>query len=252
MTAVEGEALLCAVQPHGEHHALVRLLTRDHGLLVGYVRGARSPRLRAALLPGNVVHLAWRSRAASQLASVTVDLVRSRGAAALSSRQAAALIEWATALVSVALPEQLPLPAAFDGLEGLLQLVDLDAEPMLCAQALVRFELALLAALGFGLDLNSCAATGVTDELVFVSPRSAQAVSHAAGTPWQSRMLRLPAFARDGSMVRDWHELADGLALSGHFVERQLLGGRAGRISGARRQLVAFWIGGSGQAEVRA
>ena len=63
---------------------------------------------------------------------------------------------------------------------------------------LIKFELAMLAELGFGLDLENCAATGATTELIYVSPKSGGAVSRAAGDPWRDRLLRLPAFLRQG------------------------------------------------------
>jgi DNA repair protein RecO (recombination protein O) len=102
----------------------------------------------------------------------------------------------------------------------------------------VLYELRLLGALGFGLDLARCAATGARDDLVYVSPRSAQAVSRGAGAPYADKLLPLPAFLRDDS-TPDAAAIALGLQLSGHFLARQLLRDRPPALLEARARLVA-------------
>src|SRR5208282_2033846 len=49
-----------------------------------------------------------------------------------------------------------------------------------------------LAELGFGLDLASCAATGATADLIYVSPRTGRAVSREAGEAYREKLMRLP------------------------------------------------------------
>jgi DNA repair protein RecO (recombination protein O) len=154
---IETRAIVCAVRGHGEHGAIARMLTPDDGLQAGYVRGGRSRRLRPVLMAGNVVQADFRARTDDQLAHLSVELVRSR-AFVLSEPLAAAGIEWATALTATALPEGQPHPALFEGLDGLLGAIEAAPSARGWAGAVVRYELLLLAELGFGLDEEEIAA----------------------------------------------------------------------------------------------
>lgn len=148
---LETQAIICAVRSHGEHGAIVRALTPGEGIQPGYVRGGKSRRLRPVLVPGNLVEADYRSRTEDQLAHLTVELVHSR-AFLLSEPLASAGIEWATALTAAALPEGQPYPRLFEGLDGVLTAIEAAPSARGWAAALVRYELLLLAELGFGLD----------------------------------------------------------------------------------------------------
>jgi DNA repair protein RecO (recombination protein O) len=148
---LESQAIICAVRAHGEHGAIVRALTPGEGIQPGYVRGGKSRRLRPVLVPGNLVAADYRSRTEEQLAHLTVELIHSR-AFLLSEPLASAGIEWATALTAAALPEGQPYPRLFEGLDGLLTAIEAAPSARGWATALVRYELLLLAELGFGLD----------------------------------------------------------------------------------------------------
>jgi len=228
-------AIVCAVLPHGEAGAVVRALTPDHGLLAGYVRGGRSRKLRPVLHIGNRVLAEYRARVDSQLAALMVELTASRAGLAFDALAAAAL-EWLGALLAEALPEAQPFAAVYARLDALLAAMAV-ADPGVWQAALARFELALLADLGLGLDLTHCAATGQTDDLAWVSPRSRTAVSRAAGLPWAARLLPLPAFLL-GDAEADAAAVIEALTLTRYFLERDLLDGRAARILPARDRLV--------------
>ncbi len=229
-------AVVCAVRAHGEHGAVARLLTPEDGLLAGYVRGGHSRRLRPILLPGNLVAAEYRARSEEQLASLTVELVRSR-AGLFAEPLPAAAIEWVTALTATALPEGLPVPRLYTALDGVLAAIEAAPSARGWAGALVRYELLLLSELGFGLDLNSCAATGDVDDLAWVSPKSGQAVSRAAGEPYAARLLPLPRFLLAGGEA-GWADVRDALRLTGFFLERDLLGQSRAGVLDARERLV--------------
>jgi DNA repair protein RecO (recombination protein O) len=234
---LDSPAIVCAVLPHGEHGAVVRFLTPDDGLVAGYVRGGRSRALRPVLQPGNGVALALRSRVDTQLAAATVELTAARAALATSAAGLATLT-WLTGLTAASLSEGVPHPRLYTTLGAIIEAIAQDAGPLPLGEAAVRYEHLLLAELGFALDLTCCAATGDTHDLVFVSPKSRQAVSRAAGAPWAARLLPLPAFlisdaAADADAVRD------GLDLTGHFLERDILAGRARELMAARERLAA-------------
>jgi DNA repair protein RecO (recombination protein O) len=233
---VVGDAIICAVRGHGEHGSIVRALTATDGLLAGYVRGGRSRRLRPVLIPGNIVLAEFRARTEEQLPALTVELTVSR-APLLSEALPAAAIDWVTALTAAILPEAQPYPHIHAALDGVLAAIAAAPTARGWAAALVRYEALLLAELGFGLDLSGCVSTGAQDDLVFVSPKSGGAVSRAAGEPYRDRLLPLPAFLREGG-EGNWTDILDGLRLTDHFLQRDLLQGRAADVHAARDRLV--------------
>ena len=233
---VETQAIVCALLSHGEHGAVVRLMTPGHGLQAAYVRGARGRRKRPVLIPGNLVEARLSARTDSQLPQAEVELAHSRGPL-LGEPLPAAAIEWATALTATALPEAQPYPKLHQALDGLLSAIEAAPAASGWGAALVRYELLLLAELGFGLDLERCAVTGTNDSLVAVSPRSGRAVSAAEAEPYGHRLLALPRFLLDGGTA-SWEDIIDGLTLTGHFLMRDLLTDRAAPLLDARDRLV--------------
>src|ERR1043165_5927239 len=156
---VETKAIVCALRNHGEHGAVVRLMTPEHGLQAAYVRGARGRRMRPVLIAGNVLEARLSARTETQLPQATVELVHSRGPL-LTEPLPSSAIERATVLTATALPGGQPYPRLYSALEGLLDAIDAAPSASGWGAALVRYELLLLAELGFGLDLDSCAVTG--------------------------------------------------------------------------------------------
>ena len=233
---IETPAIVCALRNHAEHGAVVRLMTPRDGLQAAYVRGARGRRMRPVLVPGNLVQARLRSRTEEQLAHADVELSHSR-APLLSEPLPAAAIEWVTALTATALPEAQPYERLYDALDALLALIEAAPSALGWAGSLVRYELLLLAELGFGLDLERCAVNGSNDDLVAVSPRSGRAVSAAEAEPHAGKLLPLPAFLRDGGNP-SWLDVQRGLQLTGHFLQRDILTGRSAGLAEARSRLV--------------
>jgi len=232
---IETPAIVCAIRNHAEHGAVVRLMTPKDGLQGAYVRGARGRRMRPLLIPGNLVHARLRSRTEDQLAHAEIELSHSRGPL-LSEPLPAAAIEWATALTATALPEAQPYDRLYAALDALLALVEAAPSALGWAGSLVRYELLLLAELGFGLDLDRCAVSGSNGDLVAVSPRSGRAVSAAEAEPYSDKLLALPSFLRDGGNST-WPEIEQGLQLTGHFLHRDILTGRSAALIAARSRL---------------
>lgn len=233
---IRAEAIILSTRNHGEHGVVARALTRSDGVQPGYVRGGRSRQLRPVLQPANLVLGEWRARTDVQLAALTVEPLASR-ALLHGEPLAASALEWGTALTAASLPEGQPYPRLFDGLGGLIDAIV--AAPMArdWAMALVLYERLLLAEMGFGLDLAACVVTGMETDLAFVSPRSGGAVTRGAALGYEARLLRLPAFLREGGPA-DWPDILDGLALTGHFLARDVLIDRRADILSARARLV--------------
>ena len=197
----EAKAIVCALRSHGEHGAVVRLMTSEHGLQAAYVRGARGRRMRPVLMAGNLVQAQLAARTDTQLPQATVELLHSR-APLLSEPLPAAAIEWATVLTATALPEGQPHPRLYEALEALLDAIEAAPSALGWGTAMVRYELLLLAELGFGLDLDRCAVSGSSnDDLVAVSPRSGRAVERRRGRAicWQASSA---AIVRQGGRPR--------------------------------------------------
>jgi DNA repair protein RecO (recombination protein O) len=214
------EGIVLGARRHGEANAILEVMTRAHGRHLGLVRGGSGTRLRPVLQPGNVVRVTWRARLDEHLGHYMVEGVRLRAGEFMIAAHAAYGVTHLAALCRL-LPERDPHEQVHDTLGAIL---DHLSDRALAAALIARFELQMLSEFGFGLDLEQCAATGATADLVYVSPKSGRAVSRAAGEPWQDRMLRLPAFLRDeveGEPAAN--DLSDAFALTGFFLERHVL-----------------------------
>jgi DNA repair protein RecO (recombination protein O) len=208
-----------AARRHGESAAIVELLTREHGRHAGLVRGGQSPKLRAVLQPGNEVVATWRGRLAEHLGTLGLEPVQAHAARLIDRPLRLSALAAATALIAAALPEREPHPELFAQFAALLAALDSAAT---WGERYVMWERDLLAGLGFGLDLSRCAATGGSEDLAYVSPRTGRAVSREAGAPYRAKLLPLPAFLWT-DRAADATEIVAGLELTGHFLVHHLL-----------------------------
>lgn len=218
------EGIILGVRPHGETASVVELLTREHGRHLGLVHGGRSRRMRPILQPGNHVEVSWKGRLAEHLGHMALETRRAYAAEVMDHPAPLAGLATLTTLARL-LPERDPHPSLYEVSLFVLGFLD---EPEVWPALLVRWELALLEELGFGLDLTACAATGTNDDLIYVSPKTGRAVSASAGEPYRDRLLALPPFLRGRSQgTVSQSDLAAGFALTGHFLETRVLGARA-------------------------
>lgn len=216
----EDEAIVLSARPHGEGHAIVAVLAHSHGHWRGHVRGGASSRGRALWQPGNLLAVVWSARVADQLGHLTGEPLAAIAAAAMDDAWALALLASACAVAEAALPEHEPHPLAYAGLAALLARI---GEGVALAPDYVRWEVALLAELGYGLDLSACAVTGRRDGLAYVSPRTGRAVTADGAGDWAERLLVLPPFLL-GNMPVAPGDVAAGLRLTGHFLARDVFG----------------------------
>ena len=232
------DGIVLGTRRHGEANAILEVMTRDRGRHLGLVRGGGGSRLRPVLQPGNTVRVVWRARLDEHLGHYAVEPLRMHGASQLAAAHVVYGVIHLSALCRL-LPERDPHPDVYDRLADILDHLE---DPLAAATQLVRFELQMLAELGFGLDLTSCAATGARSELDYVSPKSGRAVSRGAGAPWQDRLLRLPAFLSD-TVTPSLDDIADGFALTGFFLARHVIEPRGLAFAEARAGFVAAVLG---------
>ena len=241
------EGIVLGVKRHGETSIILELMTRGHGRHLGLVRGGSGPRMRGVLQAGNAVRAIWRARLDEHLGNYVVEAANLRAAVFLDKAHALHGVTHLAALCRL-LAEREPHPAIYDALQEILDRLE---DRRAVAPLIARFELDFLAELGFGLDLAACAATGVKDDLVFVSPRSGRAVSRGAGEPYRAKLMRLPLFLnhrniRQGSEEAQENEIAplapgdlvDAFALTGFFLDRHAFGPRGLPLPEARAHLI--------------
>lgn len=225
--------VILSARRHGEGSLIVQLLTERHGRHAGLVRGGTGKRARGVYLPGNTVSATWRARLADHLGNYSCELLGSRAAALLDDPVKLAGLSSLCAVAELALPEREAHPAVYRGF-----MIVLDAFEVGDWHApYVRWELGLLAELGYGLDLDRCAATGRNDALAYVSPRSGRAVSLSAGEPYRDRLLPLPPFLI-GATTASAADVQAGLRLTGYFLETRLFGPEGRALPAARQRLV--------------
>jgi DNA repair protein RecO (recombination protein O) len=228
------EGILISAKPLGEANTVAELLTARHGRHLGLVRGGRSRRMRPLMQLGNVLSVTWRARLADHLGGYNLELIEPYAARVLDDQAALAAIGSLTGLTKQ-LPERDPHPQLYRGaLEVLQALDDANVWPAL----LVRWEMMLLQDLGFGLDLSECAATGTDADLIYVSPRSGRAVSRDAGQPFCDRLLKLPRFLLEDDASPAPSDILAGFALTGHFLERDVLAPQGLASPAARTRLI--------------
>ena len=211
------EGALLSMRLHGETAAIIEVFTAAHGRHSGVVRGGASRRMAATLQPGTQLDVAWRARLEDHIGAFTVEPLRAR-AGVLGDRRALSALNALCALLHVALPEREPHPVLWRASVAMLDRLDQGGD---WAADYLRWEVLLLEELGFGLDLSRCAVTGATEDLAYLSPKTGRAVSRAGAGDWAAQLLPLPQIlCGQGNGLPA--ELAQGLAVTGHFLARSL------------------------------
>ncbi|MGH6796682.1 MAG: DNA repair protein RecO [Methylocella sp.] len=229
------EGLIIGTRKHGETSVIVEAMTRAHGRHFGLVRGGRSKRMQPLLQPGNHAQNVWLARLDEHLGTFLVEPVQLRTAHLMASAEALHAICLVAALLRLG-PERDPHPALYEAAMRIAGGID---RPEIMTPLIVRFEAKILAQMGFGLDLETCAATGVTSDLAYVSPKSGRAVSKAAGEPYKARLLPLPAFLRGEIGAPSPADIRNGFRLTGFFLLRALFGPRCQPLPEARGAYLA-------------
>ena len=232
------EAIVLGVRQHGETSVIVELLTRERGRHLGFLQGGRSRTMRPVLQPGNSVKATWRARLDEHLGRFRIEGECLRATRLMETAHGIYALQTLVSHLRL-LPERDAHPGLYTKLSIVLDHLE---APDIAAELVIRFELALLEELGFGLDLSACAASGSRQNLMYVSPKSGRAVSGDAGRPWADRMLVLPSFLLERDMPRidsaSLEEIEAGFALTAHFLERHVHGPRGLQFPSERESLL--------------
>ncbi|MEJ8308421.1 DNA repair protein RecO [Agrobacterium larrymoorei] len=215
----QDEAIILGVKRHGETSVIVEVMTSARGRHLGMVRGGRSRSMQPVLQAGNRVDVTWRARLDDHLGEYRIEPIQLRAAQLMETATAVYGVQAMGALLRL-LPERDPHPHLYRALDVIL---DNLSDPADAGELFVRFELAVLNDLGFGLDLTECAATGIRSDLIYVSPKTGRAVSRAAGAPYADRMLALPPFLGEAhAPSADCQSLTAAFRLTNHFLNRHV------------------------------
>ena len=229
------EGIVLGVKRHGETSVILELMTHGRGRHLGLVRGGSGARLRAVLQPGNSLRATWRARLDDHLGHYLVEGINLRAAGFLAAAHAVHGVTHLAALCRL-LAEREPHAGIHGALEAIL---DVLGDPAAVAPMIARFELAFLGELGFGLDLASCAVTGASADLIYVSPRSGRAVSRSGGEEYRDKLLALPTFLRDEGAPASGNDLANAFAMTGFFLDRHAFAPRGLAMPESRAHFVA-------------
>ncbi|MCH2547908.1 MAG: DNA repair protein RecO [Alphaproteobacteria bacterium] len=238
----DDEGIIISVSRYGEQSAIIRLFTENNGLFAGMAKGVFSKKMRGTFQSGNIVHAHWQARLEDQLGALRCELTQSIMPQLLNNAFALKLVNAACEIATACVPERIEEKEIYSKFMALINEINSMNEENTWLYRYVDLEFTILHALGFGLDLDQCAATGkcLSEELVYVSPKSARAVSAAAGEPYKHRLLPLPAFLRDGQTTNNMRQMLDGLALTGYFLESSILHPEGRAIPESRKVLLRY------------
>lgn len=229
-------AIIIDCRPHGEHAAIVHVLTQHHGRYAGLVRGGQGRNMRPIMQPGNQVSVSWRARLDEHLGSMTMELANAHAATIMNDRMQLVALTSICALLQAAIAEREPVEPVYDATAAMLELLSSDMDTPLWLAAYIRWEIGLLAVAGFGLELDRCAVSGVTEGLRYVSPRSGGAVTSEAAGEHIPRLLVLPGFlGGDAKSLEE--DVINGIRMTGHFIARRIFGVHHQPMAAARQRL---------------
>lgn len=237
----QDDGIILNVHTHGENGAIITILSSKNGRYKGYVRGARSNRMRPTIQVGNRVNARWATRLSEQLGTFTVELIENHSAPTLMNAGRLNALSSACSLMDATLPEREPAPHFYADFHALLVILAHDV----WLKNYCKWELSLLSHLGFSLDFSKCNATGQTHDLAYISPKSGCAVSRIAGKLWHDRLLPLPPFLITGG-AGDMHQYHQSLILSEYFLQKLSLDYGLLKIPAPRHRLKQ-WVYQQGQ-----
>lgn len=218
MIQKQDTGIITKIDRFGEHSLILSVFTEHNGLMRGIVRQGHNAKGKAVTYQiGAFTEVLWSARLDEHLGNFTLNIIKSYASSIMNNYLYLEGLSAVLAEISLCLPERQPFQGLFKELKILLDNLNQDVWPAL----FVIWEKSLLSELGFSMDLEKCALTGETENLAFVSPRTARAVTEKAAGVWKDKLLPLPAFMLEKKIVSvNFTEIAKGLDLTGFFLNK--------------------------------
>lgn len=207
----EDIGIVLRYKTYSEKQLIASVFTRQHGRVDGMVTRSKSslPQL------GDICVIHQKARLENHLGTLKLETKHSHSSLQFCESTRIFAFKSILELLVLLLPEHHPYPALWEKVEHTLRLFYQKEEAL---KAYCLFEVVLLEELGFGLSLNHCVATGTTENLTHVSPKTGGAVCNEAAQPYINRLLVLPGFLLDASQTPGDLDLLNSLLLTGHFL----------------------------------
>lgn len=212
------EGIILKAKRHGETSWILSIFSSEKGRHLGL--GRSTAKSVSLIQPGNRVHAEWSARLPDHLGQWKLELLSSPFARLKNSPLRLSILTSALLLLDQILAERHPYPEIYERLTTLIHALELSANSLDALTQYCHFEVFLLEHLGYALDLTKCGATGKSDDLIYVSPRTGRAICQEAGLPYEHQLLPLPNFLRDSDLESDKKDIKNALYLTGYFLAK--------------------------------
>jgi DNA repair protein RecO (recombination protein O) len=225
--SIEDRGVILSIKRHSESSAIIKILSKHHGLCTGYLKGGlNSKKQKTTYQIANLVEFSWKSKNEDGLGVFKIELIKSNLGKIISNNLSLSIVNAAFSVVVENIMDHDPHEQLYEQIIDLLE--GFDGEGQMAA-SYIKFEIKLLEILGYGIDTSSCALTGSKENLVYVSPKTGRAASKEAGKKYHNKLLTLPSFVVQKDKKEPHEEaskidLENGLSLTGHFFEKYLIG----------------------------
>ncbi len=219
---VDDIGIILSVKKYSESSLILKILSKDHGIYSGFIKGAVANKKNVPIYQiANLVEFSWKSKTIDNLGIFKLELSKSYLAKIIFNNLKLNCVRAIFTIINENILEREPHPELFQDLSYFLDNIDESDDNFLASY--IKLELGILQTLGYGIDLSSCALTGVKEGLYFVSPKSGRAACKEAGLKYQDKLLRLPEFLIKKVEVVSKEDLFLGLNLTNFFLTKHLM-----------------------------
>jgi len=225
------QGIIIRITNYGENSAIIKVFSQEHGVYCGFVKSIKSAKSKAIFQIGNLISFEFKSRLEENLGQFSrCDLAKSYCTKILFDKNKLKIASAIFQLIDKVILEKLALEELFLLLSEFLQKLVDEYEINENLKNYIILEFNILKILGYEIDLSSCVATGVTENLKYVSPKSARAVCFESGKPYENKMLKLPEFFLSCASLATKEDLKDGLKLTEYFLLKFIFDGEASKV----------------------
>jgi DNA repair protein RecO (recombination protein O) len=215
----ESNGLILNFSKYNEKSYILEIFTEEHGKHKGIIRGLHSKNKRSIIEPGNEVFATWSGRLETHLGNYNVEPIKLWSSHVLQFKDKLSAISSICSLISLTMAERQPNPIIYFSSKKLIEIVASKREDWI--REYVFWEMQLLSEIGYGLDLERCAVTSKSSDLVYVSPSSGRAVTNEGAGDFRNKLLPLPKFMTDFKANYDNDDIYNALNLTEFFFKKR-------------------------------